>query len=302
MSDEFTQHIFEILIAKLAQKIGFTSISSTALNVLVDVAIDRLSNYASHSARFTTHSGRTDTNGIDVFAALSNYHETPETLSDYINHGQSLPPFEFLVEPYPLPRLSKFYTTSNQSNQKNMRYDIPFRANMGIFHESNNRQVPNFFPPMPTRYTYDNVMAQDPMIDDQEMIKKHENDQNMIQQSLVQILAGRGTDQPHAVHFDSELTRLVSNALISKPTNMLESPIYSIDRTKPDVDPEFLPLLDVTDETFNNEGQRDIQSMIQILSIAQGENEPGTIKKSTSTNQNSSYEKTPEKPLSPSSS
>ncbi|OHT06284.1 hypothetical protein TRFO_25694 [Tritrichomonas foetus] len=303
MSDEFTRHIFEIIIAKVAQAKGFTTISETALNILVEVAIERISQCARSAAQITTHCGRTDTNGYDVFAALSKFHENPETLASYINTCDSMPPFEFLVEPYPLPRLSRFYTTSNQSNQTNNNI-LPFRANTCFYSDTKSRSIPPFFPPTPSRYTYDQTVQPDPMVDDQEMMKKHESDQNQIQQSLAQILAGRGTDQPHAVHFDSELTRLASNAIISKPTDMIDSPIYQIEGIRPDVDPEFLPLIEVTETTFANESQniRDIQNMSAILAIPQGTTEPGTIKKSALYMQNSTPEKTPEKPSSPASS
>ena len=137
------------------------------------------------------------------------------------------------------------------------------------------------------------------------MIKRHETDQNLIQQALASILYGRGNDQSHAVHFDSKLTRLASNALISKPTDMIDSPIYSVEGERPDVDPEFLPLIDVKEDTFTNNdatgNNRDVYNMEAILAIRHGTTEPGTLKNSTLNVQGNSSDNKSEKPQSPTS-
>lgn len=304
MSDEFTRHIFEIIISKVAQAKGFSTISESALNIFVEVAIERLSQYARSAAHLTNHCGRTDTNGFDVFEALSKFNESPETLASFINSMESIPPFEFLVEPYPLPRLSRFYTTSNQSNQSEWSAILPFRANTCIpSYEKNSSSIPSFFPSMPNKYTYDQTIQPDPVGDDPEMNKKHEIDQNLIQQALASILVCRGNDQSHAVHFDSKLTKLASNNLISKPTEMIDSPIYDVKGDRPDINPEFLPLIEVKEDTFNNSdatgNNRDVINHLTILGIKHGTTEPGTLKNSTlSIQQPSSSDIKTEKPQS----
>lgn len=287
MSDDFTRHIFEIIISKVAQAKGFSTISESALNIFVEVVIERLSQYARSAAHLTNHCGRTDTNGFDVFEALSKFNESPETLASFINSMESIPPFEFLVEPYPLPRLSRFYKDNpNQTNQSEWNAVLPFRANSCIpSYEKSSPSIPSFFPSMPNKYTYDQTIQPDPVGDDPEMSKKHETDQELIQKALASILVCRGNDQSHAVHFDSKLTRLASNALISKPTDMIDSPIYSVECDRPDVNPEFLPLIEVKEDTFSNNdatgNNRDVFNMAQILAIKHGTTEPGTLKSST---------------------
>ena len=66
---------------------------------------------------------------------------------------------------------------------------------------------------------------------------------------------------------------------------MIDSPIYSVEGDRPDVNPEFLPLIEVKEDTFNNNdatgNNRDVFNMAQILAIKHGTTEPGTLKSST---------------------
>lgn len=159
---------------------------------------------------------------------------------------------------------------------------------------------------MPNKYTYDQTIQPDPVGDDQEMNKKQETDQKQIQEALKSILQGRGNDQSHAVQFDSKLKRLATNTLISKPTDMIDSPIYSVEGERPDVNPEFLPLIEVKEETFNSNdapgNNRDVFNMAAILAIRHGTTEPGTLKTSTlNVQQTNSSETKSDKPQSPTS-
>jgi hypothetical protein len=70
MSDEFTRHIFRIILARAAQTRDFTSISEITLEIFIDAVISRLSDFARTAASIASHCGRTDTNGLDVFAGL----------------------------------------------------------------------------------------------------------------------------------------------------------------------------------------------------------------------------------------
>jgi hypothetical protein len=283
MSDEFTRHVFRLILARVAQQKGFTTISETALEILIDAIIDRLSEMARSAARITTRCGRTDTNGLDIFAALFKFQETPDSLSQYLRRPDQFPPFEFLVEPYPLPRLPRFFTSvAPQPTQPT----VPFRANTTFIANPANSHIPPFFPPPPNRYTYEHSIAPDPPLpDDPELVKRRENDQSQIKRALSDLSAGKGVETGHTVVFDSELARLIANDMFSRPTPLLESPIYQLEGVRGSQDPEFLPLTEVTDAMVAGEPTRDTPFMLSILSIRQGQTEPGTLKNATYSSQ-----------------
>jgi hypothetical protein len=281
MSDEFTRHIFRLILARAAQTKEFSSISETALEILIDAVIFRLSAFARTAASITSHCGRTDTNGLDVFAALSRHGETPESLSVYLRKGEHIPAFDFLVDPYPLARLPRLF--SSPSQQSGTAPAIPFRANTTFVpSQATSKHIPPFFPAHPSRYTYDRGVQPDPVVpDDPELVKKREADQALIKKALSQISAGRAADAPHAVDFECELTRMAGGEMISKPTALLESPTYALDGVRGREDPEFLPLSDLGEATLVGEPTRDQAFLLQILSIRQGTTEPGTLKHAT---------------------
>lgn len=215
MSDKFTRDVIKIVIAKAAQRYGFETISTSALNIFVDAVIARLSDYARFAAKTTAHCGRTDSHAYDVFISLARFNETPETLVTWLNDSPAFPIFEYLIDPYPYPKENSTLYKHQKSNNV-----IPFRANMG----TGEGHIPAFFPPKPSAYTYDQTFDFDSTVDSREEVaKRRERAHNQIKQSLNRVLAGKGADAPHAVRFDSELTRLVTNELgqmdpINEPT------------------------------------------------------------------------------------
>ncbi|KAH0792567.1 transcription initiation factor TFIID subunit 8-like [Histomonas meleagridis] len=282
MSDEFTRHIVKLIIARTAQNKGFTSISKTSLEILVEIVIDRLFDYGRSVADVTTFCGRTDSNGYDVFVGLNKFQETVDSLSSFLNAGSSVPQFDFLVEPYPIPVPSKFFAVSTSNQQQKSTY--PFRANTS-FVVSNPGQgkryhIPPFFAPPPDPFTYDHTIKPDPQLSDEpEIIKRREIDQASLQVALAQILSGKGTDSQTSVNFDCELTKLTSTELVTKPTELLESSLYTLEGERPHVDPEFLPIKNFKDSDIIG-GNRDTPNMLSILAIGQGTSEPGTMKDS----------------------
>lgn len=205
MSDKFTRDVIKIIIAKAAQRYGFTTISATALNIFVDATITRLSEYARFAAKTTAHCGRTDSHAYDVFTSLARFNETPESLVSWLNSSPPFPTFEYLIDPYPYPKDNSTLYRHQKSNNV-----IPFRANMG----TGDGHIPAFFPPKPSAYTYDQTFDLDgPPDPGEEIAKRRERAQNQIKQSLHSVLAGKGADAPHAVRFDSELTQLLTNEL-----------------------------------------------------------------------------------------
>lgn len=277
MSDEFTHHVIKLIIANAAMQRGITSVSGLALDTLIDAVIDRLSAYAHHAALTTTLCGRTDTNIYDVLSSLGKYGESIETLSGYLSGANTIPQFEYLVEPYPIPLPSKFYSKGT-ANQNSSAY--PFRANMTypLHHPQANKHIPDFFSTIPNPCTYDRTVAPDPPQDDTEAKKRRDADQSALQVALQRILAERGEDGEGEMVLNCELTHLASAELISKPTELLQAPLYSLAGERPAEDPEFLPIRDLTDADIIGGSNRDTSSMLSILGIVQGLHEPGAPK------------------------
>ena len=282
MSDDFTRHIIQVVIARVAEAHGFGSISEAAFEILVDSVIDTLSAYARGAGAIAAASGRTHANALDVFCGLSRHGVTIDGLCEFLRSSPQIPQFEFLVEPYPLPRATRFTQAQNASTS--CPTSVPFRANSTFFAQDGDRFVPAFFPHYPTPYTYDHkTLPVDSVADDSETQKKRESDQQQIKEALTKLLAGGNSDAPHEMNFDGELASLEGSHLISAPTDLLEAPTYPLDGVRCTFDPEFLPMIPVTDELAGEAANRATGEMLMILSIKQGSTEPGTLKTATYT-------------------
>jgi histone H3/H4 len=282
MCDEFTHDIIRSILLRVCQERGFTSISEAALEIFADCVIDRICEVSRCAVSIASHCGRTDTNAVDVFCALHRYSETTETLASYLSKGDQFPPFEILIDPYPLPRLPRFYPPVSQAGQNQQVF--PFRAN-AIFPVSvpnfNNRvsHIPPFLPLAPSRYTYDrSPLVDTPVEDDAELLKKREGDQERIKKALTTILAGKTEETETSMKYEAELAKMRGGELISMPTELLESPFYRLDGVRSRIDAEFLPMLEVNEDFVIADGNRDVGVMLSILSIRQGTSEPGTLK------------------------
>jgi hypothetical protein len=251
MTDEFTRRIFRIILANAAQSREFTEICETTLEILLDVVIDRLSDMARSASSVASHCGRTDTNGLDLFAALERYNETPDSLSQYLRRPGQLPPFDYLIDPYPLPRVLAAFAAP----------PVPFRANTTFV---GGKHIPPFFPPFPRRDT--DAAREDSGLTAAEEARRAEGRTAAVKQALWQLSAGRGAVVPHAIHFDSELTKLMTGDLLSTPTALLKSPIYNIEGTKGRDNPEMLALREAAHTMFFSTQTADIDTVLQPFS------------------------------------
>lgn len=311
MSDDFTRHVIRVIVARVAEGCNFTTVSESALEILVDAVIERLSDYASTAGRIAAQGGRTQSNIYDVLTALSRYDESMETLTEF-HQSSYIPQFEFLVEPYPLPRFPKFYASQASNNTQAHgaptppSITLPFRANTTLTHVQmqngvpvKDKHIPQFFPNFPNMYTYDQTPARnDHLCDDKEAAMKRETDMRQMKGALKHILP-RNTDQPHETNLNSELATLEGSHLISVPTNLLEAPGYMLTGVRCPDDPEFLPMIPVTDELGGETSNRDSGMMRTILSIRHGTAEPGGLKNATYTGSSVNIDREQERPDSP---
>lgn len=281
MADDFTRHIIQVMIARVAENYGFESISEAALEILTDSVIDTLSDYARSASAIAASSGRTQTNAQDIFAALARYDVTADSLANFLRSRPKIPQFEFLVEPYPLPRGIRLLASQMTGNAPVQA--VPFRGNTTFVPHDGDTFVPGFFPHYPQPYTHDfTVPTSDTTPDDAEAVRKRETDQQQIKTALHQLLAGGTSDQPQELNLDGQLVSLEGQYLISAPTDLLEAPTYSLDGDRTRVDPEFLPMIPVTDELAGEPvPSRPAVEMLMILSIKQGTDKLGTQKQAT---------------------
>jgi hypothetical protein len=257
MTDEFTRRVFRIILAKAALSRQFTAICETTVEILIDVVIDRLSDFARSAASITCHCGRTDTNGLDVFAALDRYHETPESLSTYLRRSDQLPPFDYLVDAYPLPRLPSIYSSEPVE-------PVPFRADSTfVSGRPGQNHIPPFFPPFPQRYTDDAADRAASVLTPAEEVRPAEGQSASIKQALGQLSVGRGADIPHTVRFGCELRELMTGDLLSRPAAVLRSPIYQVEGALGRDGPEMLPLKEAGHSMFFNAPTNDVEMILQ---------------------------------------
>lgn len=283
MSDEFTEQILKICIAKAAQQYGFTTISETALDILAEAVIGHMKEICTNATRITIHCGRIDTNGYDLFYALNNCYnrESVFTLSQFLAQPEKqIPQFEFFVDNYPAfeKNVNPFYEQQLEKNTQTTTpgmKSMPFRAyNPPETKESNGRSshIPAFYPNFPDTYTYNTpTPLQEPATD--ENIEKHRaNDQNALQKEIEEMSKSQDNKSQQVVQFDSELTKLLSREMVRRPTALLESPIYELTGIRPEIDPEFLPVENVK---LDSSKGRDENASLRILNIHHKNNFPG---------------------------
>jgi hypothetical protein len=235
MTDDFTRDVFRIILARIAQAKGFTFITEFALEILIDVVIERLSDFSRNAASITAHCGRTDTNGLDIFAALHRYHETTETLNHYLKRSDPFPPFDFLVDPYPLPRLPSFYSNDTYT------VPVPFRCNTTVITDLDHPHIPLFFPKPPIHHTSDR-----PQLYESASVKRRESHQQRVKQAVGQISAEQSADAPHAIAFGCALDKLVTDDILTTPASQMMFSLFPVEGIQGRQDPEFLDMRPVT--------------------------------------------------------
>ncbi|EAY07031.1 hypothetical protein TVAG_311560 [Trichomonas vaginalis G3] len=282
MSDEFTEQILKIIIAQTAQKCGFSTISETALDILVEAVIANIREVCTNSTRVTNHCGRIDTNGYDLFFALNNLpnRESVSTLTVFLSQADKLiTPFEFFVDNYPAfeKNINPFYEQQLKpqeqrpmnSEPKLWEKPMPFRIyNPPEMKQSQGKQshIPAFYPNFPNTYTYQYTATPLPESapDNTDAEARRSRDQNNLQKEIEEMGKSQDNKSQQSVEFDSQLTQLLSNEMVRRPTALLESPIYALDGIRSEVNPEFLPLEFVK---LDNNRTRDDGTSLRILNI-----------------------------------
>ena len=260
MSDRFTRHIIRQIIISVARMFDYGSISETALNVLVGSVIYNLQKAARTAAALTTHCGRIDTNGSDLFFALarSNVH-VDDLVQFYREHGREFPQFEMIVDPYPVPCTTKTFPHPEIQGDNT---PLSFRANMGPRPNLQSRHFPAFLPQTPPTIPPVTETQPTPSETAADNIKQ---EQQELQKMMPEILRTEDRNAASSVSLDLRLVQPGDLGTISVPTDLLASTTYKLEGERPIEDPECLPWIDLNNCAKSDTISRDTTYCIKTL-------------------------------------
>ena len=260
MTEEFTEQILKIIISKVAQQYGFIRISETALSILIDVIIERITDICEKTTKITSHSGRFDSNGIDLFLALSFYSETPETLADFINKT-NFPSFEYLIEPYPVINLPNLEENKENKDPISLSFRTNFLPN---YKNLANSHIFSCFPDLSSENN-PNSNQNSNLNDNKKNNENRSEDENNLKKTLGSLLSNINENNSQSYKFDCNLKDLLENQIITQPTPLLKSPLNLMTGNRQELDPEHLPQILPKDDDPNLELNRDHKLLIKIL-------------------------------------
>lgn len=127
MSDAFTHQIFRTVLARRLKFFKFTSASESSLDVIVDATINRITEIAREASNRASGCGRTEANAYDLIISLNEYNIP---FSELIRMTQDLnrfqiPPYDFLISPYPVVSNSSFYRSQTIPINKKAQQSAP---------------------------------------------------------------------------------------------------------------------------------------------------------------------------------
>mmetsp|Transcript_14240 Transcript_14240/g.20814 ORF Transcript_14240/g.20814 Transcript_14240/m.20814 type:complete len:201 (-) Transcript_14240:700-1302(-) len=176
MCEEYGKKLNAIAIAQLAQELGFSSITSQALDTLQEVSVLLTKKLAYRAKLIAEHSGRTECNIVDTLQALSLLQLTPESIKQYMQSPSADLPFcreniQFPYTPHLVPQEPKelTYTADN---------------------------VPAFLPEFPPEHTY--LFTKVPVTRDTDpstVRAVRAKEKKLIEQRLAQLLSREETSQ-----------------------------------------------------------------------------------------------------------
>lgn len=124
MSDAFTHHIYRTNVVRSLKLYHFKTASESALDVIVDATINRISEIAREASCRAAYCGRTEVNAYDLIISLGEFEISISSLFAMINSIKQvlIPPFDYIISPYPIVSFSEYYKKQammiNQALQK----------------------------------------------------------------------------------------------------------------------------------------------------------------------------------------
>ncbi|CAG9333983.1 unnamed protein product [Blepharisma stoltei] len=134
MSEDYKRQIGKLALCQLAQEMGFSSISSQALDTLEEVTELLIEKIGLRAKLIAEHTGRTECNIFDTSRALDVLQTNKEQLQHFLTNQIADIPFCRENIKFPIvPRLSP-------------------QEEIDVFY--NDENIPNFLPPFPQDHTY----------------------------------------------------------------------------------------------------------------------------------------------------
>ena len=134
--DEVTRYFIKLYIFKVIGKLErpVSLVSETAVDILIDAVIYRISKMAKEIKLLAEQNGRASPNGLDVFQILARYREDYNTFSSFILESIS---FDLEVpSTYPIPVKSiKYYN-------REISEDFPFRVEAPLSYDLSENSIP----------------------------------------------------------------------------------------------------------------------------------------------------------------
>ncbi|OMJ67697.1 hypothetical protein SteCoe_35074 [Stentor coeruleus] len=129
--EDYKRQIGKLAVAQLSQIMGFSSISSQALDTLEEVLHLLIEKIGERAKIIAEHSGRTECNLLDILSSLEVIQCSVDTINFCATQGQE----------FTFTRSIKFY--SGIQDEKDKVKDIVYKDN-----------IPNFLPNFPPTHTY----------------------------------------------------------------------------------------------------------------------------------------------------
>lgn len=228
--DNFTTAAFSSIIANTLRRRGVKFMSETGLEILTDLVISHASDVAARTAGYAARAGRTEANSADVFCALNHFDESPRTLAQFTHYERRAIVSEFLIDPYPLPRISKFSRGDNRL--------VSMGSNI----------VMDSFKAYPERFTWDFSRGQSGA-KFSDLKKQRESDQSAIKMELATLLQQQndvGGDTDLACSLDQPPGKGQERVVVVDPMGMKRR-LARLSGKRTTQDPEFLKALTADD-------------------------------------------------------
>jgi histone H3/H4 len=129
--EDYKRQIGKLAVAQLSQVMGFSSISSQALDTLEEVLRLLIEKIGERAKMIAEHSGRTECNLLDILSSLEVIQCSVDTINSCATQGQE----------FTFARSVKFH--SGVQDEKDKVKDIVYKDN-----------IPNFLPHFPPAHTY----------------------------------------------------------------------------------------------------------------------------------------------------
>lgn len=198
MCENFSRELMKVVVAQIAQAVGFHSIHQSASESIADILqlyIEELG-YSSHL--YAEHATRTESNFHDINSTFEDLGVSVPDLFNFVTQFEEIP-FAKAVPPFPLPKK-----------------EIPHPPDLADKEElPHPDHIPSFLPPFPPRHTYAHTPLFSERITDPRMLRREKSKQKrQLEKSLIDLSSKMGAK---SVASYEELIQQRANPYLAPP-------------------------------------------------------------------------------------